>query len=87
MAEVIDTAVGMGIPRNAPGLDPNLSIVLGSATVSPIDMANAYGTIADGGLAKKWYVVDKKRGESFSPASIKVGYKGYFDKPAREEEE
>ena len=41
---VIDTAVSMGIPRNAPGLDPNLSIVLGSATISPIDMANAYGT-------------------------------------------
>ena len=36
----------MGIPRDAPGLDDNLSIVLGSATVSPIDMANAYGTIA-----------------------------------------
>jgi membrane peptidoglycan carboxypeptidase len=57
--QIIDHAVAMGIPRRAPGLDETLSIVLGSATVSPIDMANAYGTIADGGQAKKWYVVER----------------------------
>lgn len=28
----------------------------------------------------KWYVVDKKRGESFSGDSIKLGYKNYFDR-------
>lgn len=27
----------------------------------------------------KWYVVDKKRGESFTNDSIKLGYKGWFD--------
>ena len=54
---VVDTAVDMGIPRNAPGLDDTLSIVLGSATVSPIDMANAYGTIAAGGAAKDAFIV------------------------------
>ena len=56
--QLIDTAVSMGIPRKAPGLDPSLSIVLGSATVSPIDMANAYGTIDDGGLAKDVYILE-----------------------------
>ncbi len=38
----------------------------------------------------KWYVVDKKRGETFSDASVKVGYPDYFDKlqfPREEEEE
>ena len=55
---VVDNAVAMGIPKDAPGLDENLSMVLGSATVSPIDMANAYGTIAAGGLAKDVYVVE-----------------------------
>ena len=38
----------------------------------------------------KWYVVDKKRGESFSHDSIKLGYPGYFDHlqfPREEEEE
>jgi hypothetical protein len=29
----------------------------------------------------KWWVVDKKRGESFTTDSVKLGYKGYFDKP------
>lgn len=29
---------------------------------------------------KKLYVVDKKRGEGFPTDSIKIGYKGYFDK-------
>ena len=57
VGEVVDTAVDMGIPRNAPGLDDTLSIVLGSATVSPIDMANAYGTIAAGGAAKDVFIV------------------------------
>ena len=56
-SQVVDSAVAMGIPQDAPGLDENLSMVLGSATVSPIDMANAYGTIAAVGLAKDAYVV------------------------------
>ena len=58
--------------------------------------------IADKGLAEgepvayllgkkdgKWLVVDKKRGEVFSAASVKLGYKGWFDKapkPAEAEE-
>ncbi|MBK7865167.1 MAG: hypothetical protein IPJ65_42535 [Archangiaceae bacterium] len=29
----------------------------------------------------KWWVVDKKRGETFTNDSVKLGYKGYFDKP------
>ena len=57
--KIMDTAVKMGIPRDAPGLKPYPGIALGSATISPIDMANAYGTIADGGKAKKWYVISK----------------------------
>lgn len=28
----------------------------------------------------KWYVVDKKRGEVFTKDSVKLGYKGWFDK-------
>ncbi len=68
--KVVDTAVSMGIPRDAPGLDESLSIVLGSATISPIDIANAYGTIADGGLAKDAYVV-----ENVKTADGQVQYK------------
>ncbi len=28
----------------------------------------------------KWFVVDKKRGETFTKDSVKIGYKGWFDK-------
>ncbi|MGV3621133.1 MAG: hypothetical protein ACO1OB_09970 [Archangium sp.] len=28
----------------------------------------------------KWFVVDKKRGETFTKDSVKLGYKGWFDK-------
>ncbi len=58
---IMDTAVDMGVPKDSPGLAPISGISLGSASVSPIDMANAYGTIADGGRAKDWFVVSKVR--------------------------
>src|SRR4051812_39099455 len=57
--KILDMAVKMGVPRDAPGLRPVSGISLGSATVSPVDMANAYGTIADGGRAKQWYAITK----------------------------
>ena len=34
----------------------------------------------------KWWLVDKKRGETFTGDSIKIGYKGYFDKVQKKEE-
>ncbi|MBL8920777.1 MAG: hypothetical protein JNJ54_18075 [Myxococcaceae bacterium] len=34
----------------------------------------------------KWYLVDKKRGEDFTNDSIKLGYKGWFDKIEKKEE-
>jgi hypothetical protein len=33
----------------------------------------------------KWFVVDKKRLESFPSDSVKIGYKGYFDKVQKAE--
>ena len=57
--KILDMAVRMGVPRTAAGLQPFPGISLGSATVSPIDMANSYGTIADGGRAKKWFVIER----------------------------
>jgi membrane peptidoglycan carboxypeptidase len=57
--KVMDMAIDLGIPKKAPGLEPNIGISLGSATISPIDMANAYASIANGGMANKWYIVGK----------------------------
>jgi hypothetical protein len=38
------------------------------------------GTYLVGKQGGKWYVVDKKRGETFTKDSVKLGYKGWFDK-------
>ena len=57
--KVVDTANDLGIPKSAPGLEPGVGVALGSATVSPIDMANAYATIANDGVAKDWWVVGR----------------------------
>ncbi len=53
------------------------------------EKGSAVGDLASylvGTKDKKLYVVDKKRGEGFPADSIKIGYKGYFDKIAKVEE-
>ena len=57
--DILKTAVSMGIPRKTPGLEANNAIALGSATVSPIIMANAYATIANGGVHHDVFMVKK----------------------------
>ena len=58
-AKILDMAVRLGVPRKSPGLEPNRAIALGSATISPITMANAYATIANGGVHHDWFVIKK----------------------------
>ena len=48
-----------GFPDHTPGLQPFPSITLGSATVSPINMANAFSTIANGGRFHAPYIIEK----------------------------
>ncbi len=55
--KVLEMARALGIPKTVRDLEPTAGIALGSATISAIDMANAYATIADGGKAKAWYTV------------------------------
>ena len=57
--KVIRMANALGVPRNAPGLKPFPAVALGSATVSPIDMANSYATIANGGVHHDWFTVKR----------------------------
>jgi membrane peptidoglycan carboxypeptidase len=56
--KIRDTAVKMGIP-DKPSLQAVSGIALGSAPVSPIDIANGYSTVANGGMEHPWYVVQK----------------------------
>lgn len=68
-AKVIKTMEKMGIPGNEPGkfgipnksvdIDENVGVTLGSAQVSPINMANAYATIANKGEVAQVHVIDK----------------------------
>lgn len=57
--KVVKMANDLGVPKNAPGLKPFPAVALGSATVSPIDMANSYATIANGGVRHDWFTVKR----------------------------
>ncbi|MGY2701178.1 transglycosylase domain-containing protein [Nocardioides sp. HB32] len=69
--KILDTANAAGIPKwdksqsgfnhlhTSPGLEPISGIALGSATVAPVNMANAYATIANGGEAADVHVIEK----------------------------
>jgi len=57
--KIKDTAIDLGIPKDAPGLNADATISLGSATVSPVDMANSFATIANGGVHHPWFVIKK----------------------------
>ena len=62
-----------GFPDHTPGLQPFPAIALGSATVSPINMANGYATIANGGRFHAPYIIEKvvdKDGETLYDHSV-----------------
>ena len=72
-----------GFPRASAGLDPYPSITLGSATISPINMANGYATIANGGRFHEPFIIEKvesKDGEVLYDHSVS-------DKQAIDEEQ
>jgi membrane peptidoglycan carboxypeptidase len=56
---IVNSAVAAGIPRSSPGLRPNVGVSLGSATVSPIAMADGYATFAARGEHAPWYAISK----------------------------
>ena len=48
-----------GIPDKSIDLEPDALVTLGKARISPINMANAYATIANGGERADVHVIDK----------------------------
>jgi membrane peptidoglycan carboxypeptidase len=58
-AKVMDAMVRAGIPDDAPGLKPDGRITLGTASISSVQMADAYATIAAQGKQVDWYTVQK----------------------------
>jgi membrane peptidoglycan carboxypeptidase len=77
-ADVLASAVDAGIPPDAPGLLPNVRITLGTASIHPIDMADAYATFAAGGVRAPWYTVAEVRRDNggllyrANPAPVRV---------------
>ena len=53
------TRKSVGFPNYTPALEPNVQVALGSQTVSPINMANGYATIANGGVAAEPFIIKK----------------------------
>ena len=50
-------SVEAGLPAKTPGLDDNLTNILGSASPRPIDMAKSYSTFANRGVSTKPHIV------------------------------
>lgn len=48
--KTVDAAVRAGIPAESKGLEANLANVLGTATVTPVDLTSAYATFAAQGV-------------------------------------
>lgn len=48
-----------GIPNKSVDIQENLGVVLGSGQVSPINMANAYATLANGGVRSDVHILEK----------------------------
>ncbi|QEU11011.1 transglycosylase domain-containing protein [Dermabacter vaginalis] len=54
-----DAAIKMGLSEKTPGLDDSPSNVLGSASPTMLELANAYSTIASGGIKRTPHIVEK----------------------------
>ena len=73
--KILDAAVEAGIPQSvADKIDPVAVTALGYAPVAPVDMANAYATIAAGGKKADWFVVDSvtRGGEELYKHQVKT---------------
>jgi membrane peptidoglycan carboxypeptidase len=57
--KVVNAAVAAGIPRSTPGLEPNLGVALGSATIPNVEMAEGYSTFAANGVHHDWYMIEE----------------------------
>ncbi len=71
--KVLEAAKQAGIPAKvADKIGPVAVTSLGYAPVAPVDMANAYATLAADGKRAEWFVIQKVTGPSVSPYKHKV---------------
>ena len=65
-----------GIPDKSIDLEPDALVTLGKARISPINMANAYATIANGGQRADVHVIDKVEDKD---GEVRYQYKQHTD--------
>src|SRR5690625_2053683 len=53
-----ETAISLGLPEDTPGLNAEVSNVLGSASPTVLEMAEVYSTVASGGIRRPAYIVE-----------------------------
>ncbi len=71
--KVLEAAKQAGIPAKvADKINPVAVTSLGYAPVAPVDMANAYATLAAGGKRADWYVIEKVTGPGVKDYKHKV---------------
>ncbi|MET9778545.1 transglycosylase domain-containing protein [Streptomyces sp. NPDC006367] len=58
-AKVKQTAIGLGLPADTPEMPEGPAIALGTATASPLDMAQAYATLANHGRHTPYTLIEK----------------------------
>ncbi|RAW18908.1 transglycosylase domain-containing protein [Phytoactinopolyspora halophila] len=58
---VIDALARAGIPEDAPGLEPNARVTLGIASLTSLEMSEAYATLAAQGVHTDTYTVSEVR--------------------------
>ncbi|MGH3326714.1 MAG: transglycosylase domain-containing protein, partial [Streptomycetales bacterium] len=61
---VVDSAIRAGIPKKTPGLEDNIRVTLGTASVTPLEMAQSYATLAAGGVRANTFMIDKVKGQT-----------------------
>ncbi|GAA2519922.1 penicillin-binding protein [Rarobacter incanus] len=74
--KTMQAAIDAGIPKATTGLNDLPSNVLGTASVHPVDLANAYATIAAGGIYRKAHIVASVKQNSTDEVEYKVATKG-----------
>src|SRR5699024_3538130 len=52
-----ETAIALGLPEDTPGLDAEVSNVLGPASPTVLEMAEVYSTVASGGIHRPAFIV------------------------------
>ena len=58
-SRVKDTAIALGLPEDTRDMPAGPAIALGTATASPLDMAQAYATLANHGVRVPYTLVEK----------------------------